>query len=158
MGEGPNNERLGKGKAGAAGGNVSARKGEPQQGTLEEALVRIGTELGGLVVHSCGDFSKVLDNLKGTPHTKGINAGQMTVSQLVGAGLDGSMVAMSIAEYDDAPAMFELIRKHRLRVCFTIDLWPKGPDKFEKPENWTKQDWEQLKFREARILEDAHRL
>lgn len=85
----------------------------------------IGKSLGNLSVHSCGDFSNVMDNLMNIPYVKAINAGQMTVEDLVKAGLDKSKVAIVQGKISHAENLFEIINKESLRVDLSfMDLWP----------------------------------
>jgi hypothetical protein len=58
------------------------------KGTLQ----RISDALGGLTVHSCGDFSGVAAALCETRGLRGINASQMSAQQLIDAGAGRDLV------------------------------------------------------------------
>ncbi|MHB8963855.1 MAG: hypothetical protein ACYC5K_11960, partial [Saccharofermentanales bacterium] len=89
-------------------------------------IEEIGSALGDISLHSCGDFSKVFHNLVSIPCLKAVNAGQMTIEQLVHAGLDSNVVAIAQSDIGNAKAMFELIHSKSLRVDLSvIGLFPK---------------------------------
>ncbi len=83
-------------------------------------LERISDYFGGINVHSCGDFSAVIPALLKTKGIRGINAGQMSLPQLVNAGATRDVVIVSWANDDNIEETFKLIREHDLRVSLTI--------------------------------------
>ncbi|MHB1454521.1 MAG: hypothetical protein ACYCYM_11285 [Saccharofermentanales bacterium] len=90
------------------------------------SIEEIGGVLGDISLHSCGDFSKVFHNLVDIPCLKAINAGQMTIEQLVHAGLDNATVAIAQSDISSAEKMFELMHAKSLRVDLSvIGLFPK---------------------------------
>jgi hypothetical protein len=117
-------------------------------------LMELGAALGGLSVHSCGNFAHVLQPLTATPHVQAINAGQMTLRDLAAAGADGSVLLIAAMPARDSAAAFELIRSHRLRVdlnfndFFVLDttkpITAYGPTEFDE-----------LRRREQTILAQA---
>lgn len=85
----------------------------------------IGKELGDISLHSCGDFSQVLKNLVAISGLRAINAGQMTVEQLIKAGLDGRTMSLAISDFKDAAKMFSMINDYSLKVGLSIiGIWP----------------------------------
>ena len=109
-------------------------------------LDRISDATGGLILHSCGDFSHLMPNLYRLNNIRGINAGQMTVEELLNAGLDDRLVAIAQSKVEDAEYMFRLVRDNGLRMDLTIvGAWPGDPYNPNKPEEWTDADWNRAK-------------
>ncbi len=88
-------------------------------------LEQISEYCGGITVHSCGDFSATIPALLKTKGIRGINAGQMTLAQLVNAGATKKVVIIAWANDGNIEETFQLIREHNLRVSLTIgNYWP----------------------------------
>lgn len=88
-------------------------------------LEDIGDTFGGLSVHSRGDFSAVLKNLCAIPCLKAVNAGQMTVEQLLKAGFDTKKVIIAQERVGNSERIFELMRSNHLNPDITLTgLWP----------------------------------
>lgn len=109
-------------------------------------LNRISKETGGIVLHSCGDFGHLLPNLCQLERIKGINAGQMTVEELLAAGLDSRLVVIAQSKVEQAETMFRLARDNGLRMDLTIvGAWPGDPYNPNSLEEWTQKDWERAR-------------
>ena len=80
-------------------------------------LERVSDELGGLTVHSCGNFSQVAAPLCGVRGLRGINASQMDVGQLLAAGADREMVFIFLCPFDQAEALARRARGQSARVA-----------------------------------------
>ena len=88
-------------------------------------LERVSDELGGLTVHSCGNFSQVAAPLCGVRGLRGINASQMDVGQLLSAGADREKVFIFLCPFGQAEALARRARADNLRVSPTItQCWP----------------------------------
>jgi len=114
----------------------------------------IGKTLGNLSVHSCGNFSNVMDNLMKIPYIKAINAGQMTVEDLVKAGLNKSKVAIVQGKVSEAENLFKMIKKELLRVDLSfMDIWPVVEER-RVPINEMKQcHWDYIRRNDEFITE-----
>lgn len=115
---------------------------------------KIGEVFGGFTVHSCGDFSKAIPAINRTPHIRGINAGQMSVEQLVENGIDKRLVIIANSGMDDADRLFSLIKSEHLRADVTIHPWPCNENR-GRPQFWTKEDRLFVKRNEEHLLELA---
>ncbi len=91
------------------------------KGTLE----RISNELGGLTVHSCGDFSGVAAALSETRGLRGINASQMSAEQLIEAGARRDLVYIFQCPFERArdAAVRSLEGGYRIQPTIT-GAWP----------------------------------
>lgn len=122
----------------------------------KQYLEKIAMELGGLTVHSCGDFSAVVKNLCATKGVKAINSGQMSVRQLLDAGIDTDKVIISFEGADYAEKAFGQIREHNLRRDMTMcGIWP---EPVASSGEWAKAQWRQIREIEGRVLEEASRI
>lgn len=120
-------------------------------------LVRLGKRFGGLSVHSCGKFGHLMKPLLATPWLKAIHAGEMTVTQLVDAGADDSVLIIAGMPAADYMAAFALIRTRQLRV----DLNLGGFFQLDTPKpiaEWSLPEFDLLRRREEPILEQARRV
>lgn len=116
-------------------------------------LNRISDETGGLVLHSCGDFGHLMSNLYALRNIRGINAGQMTVQEMMRAGLDDRLAVIAQSKMEDAETMFTLARENGLRMDLTIvGAWPGDPYNPNKPEEWTQENWDETKRINERLL------
>lgn len=119
-------------------------------------LERIATAFGGLAVHSCGQFGQVVPALCRTPGLKAVNASQMSVRQLLAAGLMRDTLLIVFAGFDDAMDTFALLPRERLRVDLTVAVgWPTAGG-CPKPETaWTAADADALRQQNDRLLAAA---
>jgi len=116
-------------------------------------IERIACALGGVTVHSCGNFAAVLPALCATPGLRGVNAGQMTLGDLVQAGVDRTKVISCGCGLEDLEAARAAIRKHGLLVDATLfGIWPQGP-----ATGWTAAEWDEIRRRDERALRWAER-
>jgi len=116
----------------------------------------------GMVIHSCGDFSSLVKPLCNLDIIRGVNAGQMKVSELVQAGFDDSKTIMCVADYKDVEEAFGIISEKELRVDLTISrLWddsscaPLTPTEVQK---WAKEEYQHIKDKHKVIEEHALKL
>ena len=87
---------------------------EPYFGTIKERLGRV-------VVHSCGDFSQMVPVLMEDENIIAINAGQMTVEELLAAGVNNNKVLIVACAEADAE---KTIRQSKENGLFTdISIW-----------------------------------
>lgn len=118
-------------------------------------LEKIGKAFGGLTIHSCGNFAQVIPRLCQDPNLRGINAGQMTVAEMLRAGLTNDKVVIAWCLVDDATEMFRLIEQHQLRVDLTMScIIPFEQEKLKHPETWTDEDWDMIRHNEDTVLEN----
>lgn len=95
-------------------------------------LERISCELGPMTIHSCGQFGHQIRELYQTTGLAAINAGQMTIAQLLDAGIDSQKIII----WDIAPEIICLIHSHQLKTAITFrGIWPETT-----PDNWTDKD------------------
>ena len=111
-------------------------------------LVKIGEAFGGLSIHSCGDFSNVMKNICKTPFLKAVNAGQMTVPDMLKAGMSSEFVIIARAEPADMPALAELTRENNLKLDLSIAIWPSND-----PLSMSSGEWDDLKMIENKIID-----
>lgn len=110
-------------------------------------LEQISEYCGGITVHSCGDFSATIPALLKTKGIRGINAGQMSLPQLVNAGATKKVVIIAWTNDGNIDETFKLIREHNLRVSLTIGHnWPR--------ENGTPKPMSEWSDDERDIFED----
>lgn len=120
-------------------------------------LARISAELGGLAVHSCGNYSAVMKELCMVPGLKAINASQMSIHQILSAGFDKSKIIIAMEGKNNASEVFSLIKEHGLfsDISFT-DVWPvSGAGTFIEAEAWTDEQRHDFEMTEAMLLEAA---
>jgi hypothetical protein len=110
-------------------------------------LVKIGERFGGMSVHSCGDFSAVIPRMIKTPYLKAVNAGQLTVSQMVEAGLDSSVLSIAGMSMSDLPEVSAVIRQNNLRTDITIHgaLPLDDTGRAKLLDQWTNADYDFVK-------------
>ena len=116
-------------------------------------LMKIAKRFDGLVLHSCGDFAHLMDSLKSVPLLKGIHAGQMSLKELVQAGLDRNHVAICYTAYEDIDEMLGLVAEKDLRLDATINLCPFPPEHARHPEKWSEEDWRLVMDRDGQVVE-----
>lgn len=120
-------------------------------------LAKLAERLGGLTVHSCGDFSAVVRQLCAVPGVKAVNASQMTVEQLLDAGWDPQKPIILQEKLERAPAVFELARENRLSLDTAFSgLWPQDRDGANiHPSLWTQAQREHILKKAAQVNEAA---
>jgi hypothetical protein len=133
-------------------------------------IERIGDHFGMLAVHSCGDFSANVNALCRTKHVSGINAAQMSVDELLTAGLDKDTVVIAFSEIGAVKDAYTTIRKHNLLVDLSVNgfSWPQKKTVTNDPKNnfgdnllipppceWSRRDWDRLRREEDSVLEAA---
>ena len=118
----------------------------------EPYLARIADRLGGLSVHSCGDFSAVVPALCATPGVRAVNAGQLAPAQLAIAGATGRTLLIAIIPIADVPQTVQLIRERALRVDLTVShAIPSRPG--TTPADWSDAEWRLLARQNAGLIE-----
>jgi len=115
-------------------------------------LNRISAKLGGLTVHSCGNFGHILSRLQMVQNLRGINAGQMSLQQLQQSGLRNNIVVIIIVqEGEPLAAVIDHIKAFSQPVDLTLHLYPE--ELLSKPvEVWSDSDWTLLYRREEALL------
>lgn len=81
---------------------------------------KMGMELNGLYVHSCGSLGGIIKKICQTKHVKAIQSGQMSLRELVDAGLNNSTYASIYTNVDELKDDMKLIRENQLGVCMQI--------------------------------------
>jgi hypothetical protein len=117
-------------------------------------LEQIGTKFGGMSVHSCGDFSAVIPRMLKTPNLKAVNAGQMSINQMVKAGLDSTVLAIAGMSMTDLSEVSKSIQDNSLRADVTIHgaLPVDETGRAKLLEEWTEDDYEFVKRKRELIL------
>lgn len=117
-------------------------------------LTKIGEVFGGMSVHSCGNFAPVFKNLCRTPFLKAINASQMSIEQLLDAGLDSNVLVVAAFPISSVEKTFKLIKKYSLRVDPTItEVFPMQGVNIIHPGYWTEKDWDSVRRNEEKVME-----
>lgn len=83
-------------------------------------LEAISDALGGLTVHSCGNFAQVAAPLCRVRGLRGINASQMSARELLAAGASAEMVYIFQCPFDEAQALAADMHASGLRASPTI--------------------------------------
>lgn len=114
-------------------------------------IARVAKALGGTVVHSCGNFRPVLKQLCATEGVRGINASQLTVQELVDAGLDQTKTIIAFTNSEALSSVMEVVRRYDLGVVLTIgDFYLYNSDGSAKTE-LTPSEKAMLREREEKI-------
>ncbi|MCF7816372.1 MAG: uroporphyrinogen decarboxylase family protein [Kiritimatiellales bacterium] len=122
------------------------------QDFLAPYITQVADALGGTVVHSCGNFRPVLKDLCATPGVKGINASQLTIRELVDAGLDPTKTVIAYTTTQELKETMRTVRQHDLGVCLTIgDFYLLHPDESAKLDI-SSAEWRLLWAREEEII------
>jgi hypothetical protein len=100
-------------------------------------LAMIADRYAPLTVHSCGWFPQLIRTICGEPFINGLHLGQMTLPELVDAGLDDRVVAIPAGvSVETLPEVMKLARAGHLRINCTIGgLWCSP-----KPQEWTARE------------------
>lgn len=117
---------------------------------------QIGDVYGDTAIHSCGNFAQNVACLGQTRHVRGINASQMTVKELLDAGMSREIILINLVEREDVEEMYRLVREKNLLVDMGVlgMPWPEDRDgEPVSPWTWTEDDWESLKRADDEILE-----
>jgi hypothetical protein len=118
-------------------------------------LQRIGEAFGGLAVHACGDFSRVVPAVCATPGMRAVNAGQLSLPALHAAGADARTIISAGVEMAALADVFACIRAHRLRADLTVwGIWPADDGGVKPHAAWTEDDRAHL----ARSVASVHAL
>lgn len=115
----------------------------------------IGDEFGSVSVHSCGNFAVNVQPLCQTNHVRGINAAQMSVMELLDAGLSSDTVLIALSDCGDLHTVGTVIREHGLLVDLGVSgmPWPCTDDgSVVDPELWRKEDWMALERTQDHVL------
>jgi len=113
-------------------------------------LAEIADRYAPLTVHSCGWFRQLTWPICEAPFINGLHLGQMTLAELVDAGLDDRVAAIPAGVgVGSLPEAMSLVRANRLRANFTIGgLWCSP-----KPKEWTAEQIAAMKaVHEQRVL------
>ncbi len=117
-------------------------------------LVRIGDAFGDLSVHSCGQFGQTVPELCATRHVRAINASQMSIPQLLAAGLDPRTTLLVVVPYEERAAVAACLRQHPLRTDITIGgfPWPQTDGHPKPPDAWTAADRDAVRRAEDELF------
>ncbi len=104
-------------------------------------LERVSKQFGGLVVHSCGNFTQTIPNLVATEGVRAINASQLTCKELVDAGINNETLVIATLDINDAEETAALIKEHDLRMSITFfEPSPVVDGMGGGPQPWSEQD------------------
>lgn len=106
----------------------------------------IAETFGGVVTHSCGNFSGVMPALVKTKGLKGVNGGQMTLKEMVDAGLTKELVASLHTSITSLPETLELMAQGYRAELTIAGVWPNG-----KPADWQESQWDAVQEKVANI-------
>lgn len=121
-------------------------------------IEKMADTFGGLVVHSCGDFRHVVPSLMQTRGLKGINASQLSLRQLINAGMSTDMVGILTLPLEGLQELSSVIRETNIRVdpAFFGNWSIFGPS-VPPVEEWTAGQREQLHRIDEQIIESMNR-
>ncbi len=116
-------------------------------------LQRIGEVCGGIAVHSCGDFSRVIPVLCATPTMKALNAGEMSPLAMHDAGVDGNTIMIASTGYEALPEVLQRMRTHHLRMDLNIyGIWPATSYGAKPVQEWNAEDRAEMQRKEDVVL------
>jgi len=119
-------------------------------------LQQIGEHFGGMAVHSCGNFSATAPALCATPSLKAVNAGQMSVAELVAAGVDGRTIIIAWSDVSVIGESFSHAAAHGLRLDLTVSgLWPCDEHGVKPRQDWTREDVAHVQRTDATVQDAA---
>lgn len=116
----------------------------------EPYLERIVKRYAPLTIHSCGWFPQLVKHICESPLFNGLHLGQMSLRELVDAGLDHRVVAIPAGvTIDSLPDLMQTVRHNKLRTNLCISgLWCS-----RTPESWSTQDIANMKaLHEQKVL------
>jgi len=115
--------------------------GEFYEEFFKPHLERVSKRFGGLVVHSCGNFTQTIPNLVKTEGVRAINASQLTAKELVDAGINNDTLVIATLDINDAEETAALIKEHDLRMSITFyEPAPMVDGMGGGPQAWCDQD------------------
>jgi hypothetical protein len=104
-------------------------------------LARISAALGGLAVHSCGNYSAVVAELCQVSGLRAVNASQMSIPQILDAGFDTSKIIIAATGKDSASEIFSLAKKTGFGPDFSfMDMWPTKDGINIPVQNWSSDE------------------
>lgn len=116
---------------------------------------KISDTFGGVITHSCGDFRSVIPNLNKTKGLRAVNASQLSLKQLLDAGIDNSKIAILFVDYTALDELIANALAADLRVSMSVSgIWP-GQEGFirSKPfSSWQEDDFKTMKIMEETII------
>jgi hypothetical protein len=113
-------------------------------------LSRIAERYAPLTLHSCGWLPQLIPTICAASFINGLHLGQMTLGELVAAGLDGRIVVIPAGvSVDTLPVVTRLARERHLRVNATVGgLWCSP-----QHEGWTAAETDAMRdVHERRVL------
>jgi len=114
-------------------------------------LCQIAEALGGLAIHSCGNWSHMVKPVCQTPGVRSINVSQMSLEMLLKAGLSKSTVVTAIGTLDQVASTYQLVKVHDLKVDLSISgVLPGG---LGPPTEWPTSAWDDVRQQEEMILD-----
>ena len=115
----------------------------------------LGRYFGGLIIHSCGDFSAVVKSLTKIPEIKAVNASQMTPQMLYESGWDPEKVIITKEDFDKSDEIFGFIKDKNLKVELCIrELWKTGDKGLAlNPDEWTVDTWKRIRQNNFQIIQ-----
>ena len=99
-------------------------------------IIKIGEHFNGVTIHSCGWFNKVVPNICETPYIDGINAGQMSIKELVDSGITNNIVIIPILQENNFDIDLKLIKENNLRVNLNVVF--NNSEEYVNTKNYTK--------------------
>lgn len=123
------------------------------QGYYRKYIEKMADEFGGLVIHSCGDFRHVVPDLMRTKGLKAMNASQLSLRQLVEAGMTADTVGILTLPIEGLEDLADVIRHTNMRVDPTfIGNWSVFGADVPPVEEWTSEQKYCLKEIDDRIV------
>jgi len=112
------------------------------------SLQRIADKYGPVSIHSCGWYPQLIPAICDADCINGLFVTQMSLTELVDAGLNKNVVAIVGVYAEEIEKTRELIDKHDLRVLANIStMWTGTP-----PKDWTQADIDEIREKNARVL------
>ena len=92
----------------------------------EPIIKKISDALGGVCIHSCGNWGHLMKRVSDADFIVGVHTGEMATRETVDAGLNPNTVLSDWTYYDDIKEHFDLVREHGLQA--TSIFFPTPPD------------------------------
>ena len=89
-------------------------------------IKRISDSLGGVCIHSCGNWAQVMKVVTDADFITGVHTGEMTTKETIDAGMNPNTVLSDFTHYTEMEEHFEVIRKRQIRA--TSIMVPSAPD------------------------------
>lgn len=119
----------------------------------QKYIENLAEEFGGLVLHSCGDFRHVVPNLMETKGLKGMNASQLSLRQLVDAGMSADIVGILTLPLEGLDELAEEMLRTGMRIDPTfIGNWSVFGAAVPPAEEWTAEQRRFLQETDERII------